>query len=136
MTARRRSERTKNISLPAHPKANSIIIAHIDGVEYRAYITHFMMTWVDPIYRDFDDIAWTLGFSYLISKKREKGLIAGWERKPNDKFLFEIVPANPNKYQQHQTYRGMAKFNTVWECKDVTPTEAHITLDIISKRIV
>lgn len=107
-------------------------------MDYRAYVTHFRMVWIDPIHRGDDDVAWKLEFSYLISKKREKGIIAGWERKPHDSFLLEVLPANPNKYHQYlyHTYRGLARFNSVVEDKDSTPTQAHLVLDIVSKKIV
>lgn len=97
------------------------------------YITHFELKWFPPGTRKDDEVAWTMKFSYLISKKRENGLIAGWERNPNDPFDFEIRLANPNKYQQHQTYKGVARFNFVEEHTDKTPREAHFVLDILNK---
>lgn len=116
---------------PSHPKANYVIVAVICGVEYKSYVTH-----IEYIYDDFlgrVDAAWQIKFHYLISKKREKGLIAGWERNPSDPFKIQILPANPNKYQQHATYRGLAKFNTVEEHTDVVPIQAHFVLDIVTK---
>lgn len=114
-----------------HPKANLIVVATIKGEQYKSYVTH-----IEYIYDDFlgrVQAPWQLKFHYLISKKREKGLIAGWERNPHDPFKIEILPANPNKYQQHATYRGLAKFNTVEEHTDVVPIQAHFVLDIVTK---
>ena len=114
-----------------HPPANNIIIAHIGGQEYKCFVTHFELIYDEFLYRK--SVAWQLKFSYLISKKREKGLIAGWERKPHDNFLIEIHPYKTNKYQQHQVYKGLAKFNMVEEYKDEVPIRAEFVLDIISK---
>ena len=131
MTARSGQQKSKKVSAPAHPKANHIVVATISGEEYRAYVTH-----IEYIYDDFlgrVKAPWQLRFHYLISKKREKGLIAGWERNPHESFRIEILPVNPNKYQQHATYRGLAKFNTVEEYTDVVPTQAHFLLDIVTR---
>lgn len=121
--------------MPAHPTAKYIIVAQIDGNEYRAYITDFRLIWVDPLFR-YGGIAWQMEFSYLISKKREKGLIAGWELNPYEPFPFLLLPANPNKYQQNATYQGRARFREVTEDKDLTPSPAHFLLDIIGQKVV
>lgn len=131
MAARGREQKPKNLSTPSHPKANLVIVATIAGEEYRAYVTH-----IEYIYDDFlgrVKAPWQLKFHYLISKKREKGLIAGWERNPHDPFKIEILPVNPNKYQRHATYRGLAKFNVVEEHTDVVPIQAHFVLDIVTR---
>lgn len=118
----------------SHPKANYIVVAQIAQCEYKSYVTH-----VEYIYDDFlgrVQAAWQIKFHYYISKKREKGLIAGWEKSPDEPFKIQILPANPNKYQQHQTYTGLAKFNTVEEYTDRIPVEAHFVLDIIGQKVV
>ena len=120
--------------MASHPPANNIIIAHIGGVEYKAYVTH-----IEYLYEDFlgrVKAPWQMKFSYFISKHREKGLIAGWEKSPDDPFSIEILPANPNKYQQHATYKGIAKFNEVVEYKELVPVRADFLLDIIGARAV
>lgn len=121
------------VKTPSHPKASLIIVGHIGGVEYKAYVTH-----IEYIYDDFlgrVKAPWQMKFHYLISKHREKGLIAGYERCPNDPFKIEILPAYPNKYQKHATYRGLAKFNTVEEHTDLVPIRADFILDILQKRV-
>lgn len=122
--------------MPAHPQASYVIIAKIGGNEYRAYITHFHLSWIDPLFREPGDAAWQMEFTYLISKKREKGLIAGWELKPFDEFEFEVQPTNGNKYQYRTGYRGRAKFNSVTEDKELTPSPATFLIDIVSRKVV
>ena len=134
MASRGRKQEPKKVSAPAHPKANYIIVANIDGFEYRTYVTHVELIYYEKL--DREGVAWKMKFSYLISKKREKGLIAGWERKPSEPFVFEILPANPNKYQQHQTYKGRARFNSVVEDAGSTPRKASFILDIIGSKVV
>jgi hypothetical protein len=126
MAGRARKEKPKKVNQPAHPPANNIIVAHIDGEEYKAYVTHFELIYDEFLNRQ--TVAWQLKFSYQIAKKRHLGIIAGWERKPFDTFLIEILPIKHNKYQQNKTYTGKARFNIVEE----EPGLAHITLDIIS----
>lgn len=117
-----------------HPKSNNVIVATIDQCEYRAYVTHIELSYSDSLGRTLP--AWQLRFSSFVSKKREKNLIAGWERNPIDPFQIEILSANPNKYQQHASYKGLAKFNMVVENTDLLPIRVDFVLDIIGAKVV
>jgi len=120
--------------MASHPKASLIIVSRIDGLEYKSYVTHIEYIYDDVL--DREQSAWQMKFSYFISKKREKGLIAGYERIPDKPFHIEILPANPNKYQQHATYKGIARFSSVEEHTDLIPIRADFILDIIGAKTV